>query len=369
VFSTIDTTKDIQFATNINNQGVSQDLKMDIYTPNGDTLSHRPLMILAFGGSFVTGNKRELYMKNICVRFAQMGYVTASIDYRIGIKNQFSLSDQASAVYRGTQDFKAAIRFFYKNHSTYKIDTSRIFSGGISAGAIAALHASYQQQNEVIATLVDTVTLNVLSNQGGNAGYSEKVRAIVNGFGAIIDSNWISKTNENIPIISVHGSADNVVPYKYNGFGSFGLYGSWSINKRLENQGIKTKLHTFWGGGHALLPTDTAKSDTMTWVIRDFLYELMQEDSNKVSSIKYYNQNSANICNYLIYISDNHLVVKDKKDISTIKSISVYNLQAKKILDVAYPTSAPIYLPTQADIYLIEVIDNQGNRIVKKLHR
>ena len=107
----------------------------------------------------------------------------------------------------------------------------------------------------------------------------------------------------------------------------------------------------------------------MTWVIRDFLYELMQEDSNKVSSIKYYNQNSANICNYLIYISDNHLVVKDKKDISTIKSISVYNLQAKKILDVAYPTSAPIYLPTQADIYLIEVIDNQGNRIVKKLHR
>ena len=84
----------------------SEDLFMDIFEPTGDTLSMRPLVIVAFGGGFVAGSRNHWSMRLICEELAQRGYVTASIDYRLGM-NIFDSDLAQRAVYRGIQDARS----------------------------------------------------------------------------------------------------------------------------------------------------------------------------------------------------------------------------------------------------------------------
>ncbi len=89
-------------------------LQMDIYQPTGDTLSARPLIILAHGGSFISGTRTaDATVDSLCARFARRGYVTASIDYRLGTTAQMLSSDSTqpiSEVIQAVSDGKAAIR-------------------------------------------------------------------------------------------------------------------------------------------------------------------------------------------------------------------------------------------------------------------
>ena len=56
---------------------------MDVYTPDGDSYTERPLIIFAHGGSFWSGNKTNPMMVALCESFMKRGYVAASIQYRL----------------------------------------------------------------------------------------------------------------------------------------------------------------------------------------------------------------------------------------------------------------------------------------------
>lgn len=47
-----------------------------------DTLTNRPFILLIHGGGFVGGDKSS--WEDECKEFAKRGYVTASINYRLG---------------------------------------------------------------------------------------------------------------------------------------------------------------------------------------------------------------------------------------------------------------------------------------------
>jgi acetyl esterase/lipase len=123
---------------------------MDIYQPDGDTYAARPLIILAHGGSFIGGSKTDdATVVELCNRFAKRGYVTASINYRLGTLINLVSSDSTvpmGIVVKAISDGKAAIRYFMKDAATtntYKIDTNNIFVGGNSAGAVLYMHVLY----------------------------------------------------------------------------------------------------------------------------------------------------------------------------------------------------------------------------------
>ncbi|MES2619321.1 MAG: alpha/beta hydrolase, partial [Bacteroidota bacterium] len=84
--------------------------KMDIYQPTGDTLAMRPVIILAHGGSFIGGSKStDATVNALCSNFAKRGYVTASIDYRLGNFLQMLDSSQAiEVVLKAISDGKSA---------------------------------------------------------------------------------------------------------------------------------------------------------------------------------------------------------------------------------------------------------------------
>ena len=62
-----------------------EDLTFHLFTPRDDTLTYRPLLITVHGGAFITGNKEHDDMLEFCKIFASRGYITATIQYRIGM--------------------------------------------------------------------------------------------------------------------------------------------------------------------------------------------------------------------------------------------------------------------------------------------
>jgi acetyl esterase/lipase len=137
----------------------SQNLVMDIYKPTGDTFTLRPAVILAHSGGFLLGNKNADDMKALCDTLARKGYVTASIDYRMGFNLVGNTELHSTrAVYRGLQDGRTAVRFLRANAALYGIDPTKIYFVGSSSGSFIGLHSIYMDEASEIPTQAGVVT-------------------------------------------------------------------------------------------------------------------------------------------------------------------------------------------------------------------
>jgi hypothetical protein len=154
-----------------------------------------------------------------------------------------------TAVYRGAQDAKAAMRFMVANQATYKIDTAFLFIGGESAGSFNAMHAA--QWSHAFGKKVfggnPYKTLGSLDSAGGNIGVDFRVRGIINSCGAVISDTALKL--KAIPTVSFHDESDCVVPYQTNrvinccATSFFYARGSSVIYNELKNAGISTELY------------------------------------------------------------------------------------------------------------------------------
>lgn len=281
LFPQVTVTSNVQYGSNPNG---TPNLLMDVYEPQGDTLSRRPLIIFAHGGSFISGSKEtDNAVVDLCNRFARMGYVTASINYTLGF-DAFPPNPQSAArtVVRSVHEMKAAVRYFRKDAATvnqFRIDPDNIFVGGSSAGAFIALHLAYVDQPSEIPPGVDTTGLNGLEGICGNPGYPSDAKIVLNLSGALGDTAWMR--GNTTPVVSVHGTNDDVVPYGsavINFLGTFPVMevdGSASIHEQAQKLGIHTALLTFNGDGHVPYQTNTAKMNQTADFVRDFIYDYL----------------------------------------------------------------------------------------------
>ena len=111
VFRQVQVRHDVEFAHVTTMLGLPQTLYMDVYEPVGDTVRRRPLVVLAHEGGFLTGTRDDAVMTALCTRLARLGYVTATIDYRLYFF-PFDTVGIGRAAIRATQDMRAAVRFF-----------------------------------------------------------------------------------------------------------------------------------------------------------------------------------------------------------------------------------------------------------------
>jgi hypothetical protein len=103
------------------------------------------------------------------------------------------------------------------------------------------------------------------------------IAAVVNFWGGIFQPDWLK--NARVPIVSVHGQQDNIVPYDHRGFP---LYGSGAIHRFADSLHIPNRLKTYNEYSHELQvrfnPVVASRSTQKRWLeaahfAADFLYE------------------------------------------------------------------------------------------------
>jgi acetyl esterase/lipase len=240
-------------------QGSPQSLKMDVYEPEGDQITNRPVVVVAFGGSFIGGSRGQ--MESLCREFARLGYVAVAPDYRVGLFFPIDELNTTLAVLRGAHDMKGCVRYLRKtvaeDGNPYGIDPNMIFVGGVSAGAISAIHAAYLDDlaTEIPDYLVnDTAGLGGVEGNTGPLEYTSEVQGVFSYSGTIGDTSWIAEND--VPIISFHEEGDGVVPYTTEEVAVSGIptgliaSGSFDLHIRAENAGMDNCFTGYPGNGH-----------------------------------------------------------------------------------------------------------------------
>jgi len=269
LFQQIDSVKNIEYGAAINLKGNNEKLLLDVFLPpKEDTLKLRPLIIFIHGGGFKNNSKTGSYSATICNSFTKKGYVTASLDYRLGVGAESTNKDYAEALYRGQQDGKAAVRYFRKNAAQFGIDTSQIFITGTSAGSKICLAMAYMDESEVPSE-IDQKKWGSIEGNSGNEGYSSKVHGVLNLWGCLINYKWINKGDA--PLFNATGTADKTVPYD-SSFDYHGMkYGSLILYERCLSVGVPTGYRPFFGAGHTL-DNNKIKQDSCIKSMSDWLY-------------------------------------------------------------------------------------------------
>lgn len=257
VFTSVKKTT-VNYAPTLNHTGQPFNLSMDVYEPEGDNLSARPVVILAHGGSFLFGDKSM--MQPWCELLAKKGYVAVSIQYRLfpfiilGIPDSTDIFDTAI---KATGDMKAAVRYFREDAATanlFRADASNIFIGGYSAGAVAAMHTAYLDADDQVpaflqSSITDNGGLEGISGTASNKTYPSGSKAVVNMSGGLYRSFWVDGPES--PLVSIHGTADATVPYTYGLAANIAyLEGSSLVHVQAASEGLWNNLLTVPGAGH-----------------------------------------------------------------------------------------------------------------------
>ena len=270
-------------------------LRLDLYLPKNDTLSHRPLVMLMHGGSFYFGTRKDPAIAQWCEHLASLGYVAASIDYRMGFVP--TAPDIERAGYRAIQDAHAALRYLVANQDKYGIDTSFIFVGGCSAGAITALGLAFMTNETRPGASYATSSsrdLGDIETSGNNLKNRFSIKGVVDMWGALPDTSMMR--SRNMPILAFHGDKDDIVPYDHNyPFERAGeikklltnkMFGSSCIVDYAQRHGRKAKLYTFEGFKHSPHRDPKTKEPNQNfYLIQDkmaaFFYDIIESEKAK----------------------------------------------------------------------------------------
>lgn len=220
------------------------DLDMDVYYPITSDNAQRPLLMLIHGGAFFNGDKQTKAFVEWGKHFASMGYVVASINYRIGFV-PLGPDHIDRAGYRAVQDAYAAVCYLLRHPERYPIDPNHLFVGGSSAGGITALNLAFMRDqdrpectkegmlhkvshdvNEMVDLLPildrrerkdigreDLGDINTLV--ADSAAVAFNIDAVVNMWGAVHDVGMLENATSTA-ILSFHGDADSVVAYGFD---------------------------------------------------------------------------------------------------------------------------------------------------------
>tara|TARA_B100001057_G_scaffold500625_2_gene616727 strand:+ start:3858 stop:5525 length:1668 start_codon:yes stop_codon:yes gene_type:complete len=269
IFDEVQVTEDVEYAANITVIPALQGLPpmqmpqfMDVYEPVGDTLTSRPLVLLFHTGNFLPqyanssalGTRKDSAIVELANRFARMGYVTASVDYRLGwnplagtqVERTYQL---INAAYRGVQDARTAVRYFRMNaaemDNEYGINPDKIAMFGDGTGGYVTLaSATLQDYNDIILTntgdpiesfwydpgdgsyvtmVIEAINGDPEAKNDGFApdstqlcvghypDYSSEFNFQMNTGGAMGSAEWLD--GGDVPMVSFHCPHDAYAPY------------------------------------------------------------------------------------------------------------------------------------------------------------
>jgi acetyl esterase len=219
-------------------------LKVDIfYTSQTFERQNNTAIVFFHGGGWAYGSPSEFF--TTCERYARMGIITISVDYRLSIENGIIPSKKISPI-ECLMDAKSAMRWVRANAGKLHIDKNKIVAAGQSAGGHLALSTAmisdYNEKSDDLsisccpnAVLLFSACVNTLE------GWCDRL---------LMDRRtkiWSISPTHNIkggmpPMIEFHGTDDEQVPV-------------WTVQffaSEMEKQGNYFEQHTYTGRKHYL---------------------------------------------------------------------------------------------------------------------
>ena len=232
------------------------DLFLDIYNPAAESQTYiegieKPTILFMFGGGFIRGTRNDESYLPWFKAMTEDGYRIVSIDYRLGLKGsdkvgvaQVGALDKA--IHMGVEDLFSATNFLNDNAAELGINPSNIVIAGSSAGAIIAMQAEYEICN-------GTSWTSVLPEGFRYAGVMSFSGAILSREGKVD-----YRLHSPAPTLMLHGTADELVPYKQIAILHLGFFGGGKLVERFQKFGYNFNMYHFIGYGHeiaASMPT------------------------------------------------------------------------------------------------------------------
>lgn len=219
-------------------------LKIDVfYTDQSLEKENNTAIVFFHGGGWAYGTPSEFF--TTCERYAKMGIVTFSVDYRLSIENGVVPSKTISPI-ESLMDAKSAIRWVRGNAGKFHIDKNKIVAAGQSAGGHLALStAMIEDYNEKSDDLTISCSPNaiLLFSAATNAVEAWCDRLM----GDRRTKIWSISPTHHIrggmpPMIEFHGTDDEQVP----------VWTAQFFESEMKKSGNYFELHIFKGRKHYL---------------------------------------------------------------------------------------------------------------------
>jgi acetyl esterase/lipase len=242
-------------------------LMVDLYMPLEKVHSSIPVVIFSHGGGWVMGDRETMFIgpdnKQLILRLRQLGYAIANFEYRL-LSEETNLDEMVA-------DNKDMVRWIRMNADLYDLDPNNIGLWGQSAGGHLVLVSGLSDDGE-------------FPGDSSLAGTSSRVNYIVNNYGlgdlvtvyapivsgqrqpasmeagqldfmfettlaedARVFSNGLERQSaiyhvdsNDPPVLILHGDADGVIDPEQ----------SRILQRALEEEGVKNKLHFVTGADH-----------------------------------------------------------------------------------------------------------------------
>ena len=251
--------------------------KLDVIAPRNPA-GPLPTLLYIHGGGWVGGTKEGAMLR--LLPYLEMGLAVVNVEYRLA---RVALAPAA------VEDGRCALRWVLSNADRYGFDPDRIVVSGHSAGghltlttgmlpASAGLDRRCPARNPAggladaheremrVAAMVNWYGITDIADlvSGPNA----KTYAVA-WMGGLVDWRAVAERVSPLsyvrsglpPILTIHGDADDIVPFDH----------AVRLHQALDEAGVPAKLHGIEGGGHGGF-TD-AESLAAYGAIREFLVE------------------------------------------------------------------------------------------------
>ena len=214
---------------------------MDIYTPPGSSSTRRCGVLAIHGGGWTQGSK-DAVVERLVLPWLSKGCVVANVEYRLA-----SVAPAPAAV----EDVLKAADWFRRNAKRWSVDEGRIIATGTSAGGHLALMtgmtpkaAKFGPTGNVAAVVNFYGIADVEDQLGGINMRDYAVQWVREGDGRMELARRVSPATyvrkEVPPVLTIHGTADETVPYDH------GVH----LTKALRDAGADAEMISVSNGGH-----------------------------------------------------------------------------------------------------------------------
>lgn len=219
-------------------------LKVDVfYTKQSFERENNTAIVFFHGGGWAYGTPSEFF--TTCERYAKMGIVTFSVEYRLSIENGV-VPHKTIGPIESVMDARSAIRWVRENAGKFHIDKNKIVAAGQSAGGQLALAtAMIDEYNE------STDNLKISSCPNAVLLFSSCLNTVESWCDYLLAERrnkiWSISPTHNLkaglpPMIDFHGVDDEQVP-------------KWTAHffeSEMKKRGNYFELHMYPGRKHYL---------------------------------------------------------------------------------------------------------------------